>query len=735
MTASIRFIPGQRWTFDGMNLRFERELGGEVLHFLVERTLAPLQVDALDGSREAPDRAWAREAFAQGRLRQLPTLAECGQSQARELAAAQHHSPEEVAERDPQAALRHFVLNGFDRMGQFGLGRAAISRGLEKLWAENAEKARPFGAPPPVSSVRRWMVTRGIPGERPMCLMVSMRGRVGRPKRLPHPVHKLLLTWAIWYWANPRMSIADAFAKMSSRLIRLNRWRERAAVDLPHFKLPSRETFRKKVRSFECYETYAAKWGEKRAKARFKGAGRGLRAQRFLELGCMDHTMLDAIAIDVDMMLPIGRPWLTILIDVHTRCIVGFVISYGNPSLHEVTECLKRANRPKPHLLVRQPEFPVLADIYGRFDEIVVDNGWELSGTSFEDLMADMGTSVRWAPVASPTYKAVVERFFGILNHILNSKLPGGTLRPELMRELGYDPSKDAVLTVEELEDLIWQAISYYHIEEHSSLRRPPADLWKHDSEAYGIPVISDDRQLDRMLGALKQGAKLSRSGVTLFGLQYHDPFTTEGLLEDLIASEPVRAGRKGSATATVKIKYNPANIAEVHVWNQRRNQYVTLPCADDRYAEGFSLWQHDKLREWSKQKGLEFSSQEQRLLARAALITEIQKSGPALTAKQRRAAARLKQSPKIAALNGAGVVMAHAPARHDGMAPIIEHEPLATSRIDGDLPPSRPARPGGQKSKAKPQRRIQKLTALPSEIPEEADEFEITTRWEGFSL
>lgn len=310
-----------------------------------------------------------------------------------------------------------------------------------------------------------------------------------------------------------------------------------------------------------------------------------------------------------------------------------------------------------------------------------------------------MGSSVQWAPVGEPTYKAIAERFFGILNNLLNHKLPGGVLKPELLRELGYDPAKDAVLTAEELEDLIWEALCYYHIEEHSELGRPPADLWEQDSKS-GIPIIGDDRLLDKLLGKVV-GRKLTRSGVELLGLRYHDQRITEGLLADLIALEPVRTQRKGSATASVKVKYNPENLAEVHVWNQRRNQYETLPCTDRTYASGVSEWQHRKLQGWVRKQGLAFSSEADRVAARATLVSKIQQASPALLSKHRRALARLKRSPAIASLQGNGVVLAYAPARHDGMAPVIVNETLSTERLDGDRPPTRPPR-GSSKTKRK---------------------------------
>ncbi|UAL10102.1 Mu transposase C-terminal domain-containing protein [Caulobacter segnis] len=705
MSASIRFTPQQVWEVDGQKIRYVRDLGDGLLHFSVDRTGGPLQIETPDGMR-APDRTWAIEMFGLGRLRQLPTIPES--ADARRLAAVREYAPDEVLERDPQAAVRRFVLSKFDEAGFCSFGEHAIRLQLCAIWAYIPVGNAVFLKKPGVRTVRRWLEKRGVPGERPMRQMLSLSGRVPRRRRLPATSVRLLQKAAIRYWTT-RYGVRDVYAWAHKRLVRLNRWRVRAGEE--PLRVPSQEILRKEIRKLECYDSYAAKFGEKLAQARFKADGKGLSATRFLQIGCMDHTQVDSIAVlDAENLLPLGRPYLTVLIDVKTRCILAFVLSFEPPSLYQAMECIKRANRPKLHLKARKPKYPVLADIFGRFDEIVVDNGWEFAGKSFEDSMADMSTAVRWAPVKSPTYKAIGERFFGILNTLLLQKLPGGTLKPELMRQMGYDPFTDAILTLGQLEDLIWEAICYYHIEEHSDLLRPPADVWRRDMEAFGIPVIGDDRQLDRMLGQIKYPRTLTKSGVELFGLQFHDESLTGALLEDLISLEPRRGQRRGSATAKVKVKYNPANIAEINVWNQRRNLYVTLPCTDDRYASGISFWHHNQLRAWTKECGLRFSSEEDRLLARAELQRLISDYAPELRGKERRAAARLLHSPTVeATLEGHGIGLAFAPARHDGLAPIIEHRALAAIREDGDTPPTRSAR-----SKPKPKQSKSKRNSPP---------------------
>lgn len=729
MSTIIRFCQGELWQYKGKKLRFERELGNRYLYFLVEPTLAPFQIEDTEGRLSAPNVEWAITAFADGSLRRLidPQASHCS----RRLAAQREYDSETASQIDPRYSLRRFVLRGLDEFGHCELGDKAIARALTRLWGSKLDRAVDF-VMPPVRTVRRWLETRGSSGERRTSQLVSLSGRVPRRRRLHPELVGLLQAAAVDYWTSRERSIADAFALFTDAIRGANADPERLG-HRPTLEPPSIETLRREIRKLECFDTYAAKYGQKKAETRFKGNGKGLTASRLLRLGCMDHTLLDTVAvIDATSVLPLGRPWLTVLIDVRTRCVVGFVITFLPPSLYAALECIKRANRPKLRLDQTHPNYPVLVHIFGKFDEIVVDNGWEFSGASFEDANADVGTTVRWAPIKSPTYKAVVERFFGTLNSLLNSKTPGSVLKPELLRELDYDPYKTAVLTLEELEQLVWSAISYYHIDEHSTLHRPPASLWEEEMAAHGIDVIGDDSQLDKMAGAVESGRRLSRSGVMLHGLQFHDPAVTTGLLEDLIAYEPVRRQRRrGSATVTVKVKFNPENLAEIHVWNAKRSRYVTLPCVDEEYTRATSLWQHEQLRKWTQAKGLAFSSEADRQAARAALIREIEDLAPDLKVRQRRAIARLQDSARIQDLLGSHIEVALAPARHDGMAPTIEQEPLASHRNDGGSPPTRPPRGGRRVSKATARRE----TILETNTPENEEEVPSAIDWKGFKL
>lgn len=70
--------------------------------------------------------------------------------------------------------------------------------------------------------------------------------------------------------------------------------------------------------------------GAYRADMEFKAIGGHTRPSRIMERVEIDHTTLDLILLDDESLVSIGRPNLTLLIDVYSHCIVGFNLSFFN---------------------------------------------------------------------------------------------------------------------------------------------------------------------------------------------------------------------------------------------------------------------------------------------------------------------------------------------------------------------------------------------------------------------
>ena len=78
----------------------------------------------------------------------------------------------------------------------------------------------------------------------------------------------------------------------------------------------------------------------------------------------IDHTVMDLIVVDDRDRQPIGRPYLTVAIDVCSRCLVGMVVTLEPPSAVSVGLCLAHAAGDKRPWLER----------------LGIDAAWTMSG-------------------------------------------------------------------------------------------------------------------------------------------------------------------------------------------------------------------------------------------------------------------------------------------------------------------------------------------------------------------
>ena len=67
----------------------------------------------------------------------------------------------------------------------------------------------------------------------------------------------------------------------------------------------------------------------------------------------IDHTMVDLVVVDDIHRLPIGRPWITVGIDVYSRMLPGVHLSFDSPCTASVARCVAQAVLPKEELLLR----------------------------------------------------------------------------------------------------------------------------------------------------------------------------------------------------------------------------------------------------------------------------------------------------------------------------------------------------------------------------------------------
>jgi len=186
----------------------------------------------------------------------------------------------------------------------------------------------------------------------------------------------------------------------------------------------------------------------------------------------IDHTPVDLIIIDEIYRKPIGRPYLTIAIDTHSRCIPGFCLTLESPSAVSVGLCLTHGVFDKENWLEKR-SIKTQWPIWGKPKAIHVDNAAEFHSEALKRGCEAHGIDIMYRPPGKPHYGGTVERVIGTFMQLVHS-LPGTTFS-NIQEKGDYPSDKKALLTLSELEQWLTIAITdYYHQKVHSGIKEPP---------------------------------------------------------------------------------------------------------------------------------------------------------------------------------------------------------------------------------------------------------------------
>jgi len=290
--------------------------------------------------------------------------------------------------------------------------------------------------------------------------------------------------------------------------------------------------------------------GAKAARDRFEPVVGEYCAAHALEIVQIDHTLVDLFVVDAVHRRPIGRPWVTLAIDVASRMIAGFYLGLEAPSSASVALAIHHMVMPKAAWL---EALDVTGDwpVSGLPAAIHVDNAREFRGRALTRGAAEYGIALLHRPVATPHYGGHIERLIGTMMGAVHL-LPGTTFSNVASRG-AYDPEKSATMTLDELERwLALEIIGRYHAEMHRGLRQPPSAAWREAMVARKEP-LRHPHDADQFLYDFLpfEERSIRRDGVRLFDLRYWD---------DVLSPWAGRLDRR------LRVKYDPRDLSCVFV-------------------------------------------------------------------------------------------------------------------------------------------------------------------------
>ncbi len=342
---------------------------------------------------------------------------------------------------------------------------------------------------------------------------------------------------------------------------------------------PSRKGIRARLRRKSAKEIVARREGGKAARDRFSPAVGSLEPTYPLSLIQIDHTLVDVIVVDSITRAPIQRPWLTLAIDVYSRCVVGFHLSLEAPSATSVALCIAHAALPKAQWLSERKiegEWPM----HGLFARLHLDNAKEFHSEALRRGCEQYGIAIDYRPVRTPHYGGHIERLIGTMMGKVHL-LPGTTFSDVRVKG-NLNPEKTAAMTLEELERWLAHAIvGVYHRTLHRALDTTPLVAWERglagDAEAPGCgepATVPDPRRF--LIDFLPIERRLiRREGVSLHSIHYWSD-----VLRTWIAERE-----------RMIVRYDPRDLSRIYLLAPD-GQYYDLSYRDLRRPP-ISLWEH----------------------------------------------------------------------------------------------------------------------------------------------
>ena len=153
--------------------------------------------------------------------------------------------------------------------------------------------------------------------------------------------------------------------------------------------------------------------GSKTRSAHEPHAGEYL-SRGFLDLVQMDHTRADVILVDSVQRKELGRPWVTLLIEVRTRCILGFYVSFGDPSIFRCGRAIANAILPK-HSLLQALQLDVDYPMHGLFKRLHADHAAAHRAQSFRSACLSHGIDPDVRPRGPAHFGGHIERLIGTM--------------------------------------------------------------------------------------------------------------------------------------------------------------------------------------------------------------------------------------------------------------------------------------------------------------------------------
>lgn len=409
--------------------------------------------------------------------------------------------------------------------------------------------------------------------------LVPIRRLGGKGKSRLKGDNENLLTSLIeqYYLSSQKLSVARFYVDVQLA------FRE-AGYTVPHI-----NTVRNRIDSLHPESKMRGRYGSKTSKETYSPIrGEYDHAKHPLSVVQIDHTLLDIILVDSKTREPIGRPWITIAIDVYSRMITGFYVSFDPPSSMNVGICLANSILSKEKDLLKyeiKGEWPC----WGVMKVVHSDNAKEFKGNMIKRSCEEYGIELQWRPLGKTHWGGHIERLIGTILKEIHS-LPGTTFS-NVSERVNYDSERKATFTLTEIRHYLNTFIvEVYHNRKHSMLGMSPLMKYKEgvfgskNVNGSGIPekIVDEDKLRKDFMPFFERS--IQRYGVKIDQITYyHDILRGWINSKDLVNKNEKRK---------FVFRRDPRDISVIYFLDPHTKAYHGIPCRDLSRPE-ISIWEY----------------------------------------------------------------------------------------------------------------------------------------------
>ena len=356
---------------------------------------------------------------------------------------------------------------------------------------------------------------------------------------------------------------------------------------------PHSNTVRKRISALSPELKTARRFGKKEAEQQHSpSVGEFPGADWPLAVVQIDHTKLDIELVDDIRRTSIGRPWITLCIDVFSRMVLGFYVTFDHPGAFSAGMCVSHAMSSKNPWLAKheiEDEWPC----WGIPKTLHMDNAKEFRGNMLQRACNQYGIDIEWRPVARPHFGAHIERLLGTLLKEIHT-LPGTTFSNPRERAR-YDSTGRAALTLTEFEEwLTVYIVRVYHKRLHSMLGMAPIDKYREGilgtgkRPGIGLPrKIADEERL-RLDFMPFEERTIQDYGVVIDDVRYYG----DVLRPWINAPDPEHPKLKRKFL----FRRDPRDISSIWFFDPQLKEYFALPYRDTSHP-AMSIWEFREAR------------------------------------------------------------------------------------------------------------------------------------------